>query len=129
MTVVRKQADLKRLARLLKALGHRDRLRIVAALAHQEACVCELTASLGLRQATVSQHLSMLRRAGAVRGQRRGANVFYRIASPLVPPLLEILGIRAVEMLGASAVEAGDEACPNCQHIRSVIRHPGVGHT
>lgn len=87
------QASLRRIARLLKALGHRDRLRIVAALARQEACVCELTAELRLRQATVSQHLGMLRRAGAVQGERVGAKVVYRITHPLIAPLLEALGV------------------------------------
>lgn len=120
------QANLRRLARLLKALGHRDRLRIVAALAHQRACVCELTALLGLRQATVSQHLSMLRRAGAVRGERVGANVVYRITHPLVAPLLETLGVPVADASdGYSGVVRG-ERCSSCQQAPSTRQRPGA---
>ena len=98
-----KPAELRRVARLLKALGHRDRLRIMAVLVRREACVCELTAWLGLRQATVSQHLSILRRVGAVRGRRQGARVYYRAAHPQVARLLQLLGVEAPELPAASA--------------------------
>lgn len=105
--------NLRRLARLLKALGHRDRLRIVAALARRPACVCELTAALGLRQATVSQHLSMLRRVGAVRGQRAGTRVVYRIVHPAVVPLLELLGVAVASARPGDQQVRPDSTCRN----------------
>jgi len=68
------------LSDLLKALGHPVRLAILDVLARDEACVCHLTALLGQRQPTVSQHLMVLREAGLVRDRREGLMVYYRLA-------------------------------------------------
>lgn len=87
------EPQLRRAAVVLKALGHPDRLRMVAALAAREAGVCHLVVLLGLRQPTVSQHLAVLRRAGLVRGRREGLYVYYRVVSPLVRRLLDRLHI------------------------------------
>ena len=70
------------LARLLKALADRTRLRLVSMVAaHEggEACVCELTEPLGLTQPTVSHHLKVLRQAGVVGSEREGLWAYYYV--------------------------------------------------
>ncbi len=69
-------------ARLLKALAHPVRLYFVEVLSVREHCVCELQSLVGLDLSTVSKHLSILRSAGIVRDERRGTQVFYKLATP-----------------------------------------------
>jgi ArsR family transcriptional regulator len=71
-------------AALLKALAHPARLLIVDELSRGERCVCELTELVGTRMPTVSQHLSLLKHAGIVDDEKRGAQVFYRLCAPCV---------------------------------------------
>jgi DNA-binding transcriptional ArsR family regulator len=71
-------------ARVHKALAHPTRLFIVEELSRQERCVCELTAMIGVEMPTVSRHLSVLRSAGIVEPDKRGAQVFYRLKTPCV---------------------------------------------
>ncbi|WP_404980554.1 ArsR/SmtB family transcription factor [Carboxydichorda subterranea] len=101
----------RKAARLLRALGHQDRLRIVLELARSEACVCHLTATLGLRQAAVSQHLAVLRRAGIVKARRDGLYVLYRLANPRVPALLDAVGLQPVPPTPPGPTSC---RCPRC---------------
>jgi len=71
-------------ARVMKSLAHPTRLFIVDELSRGERCVCELTAMIGVRMPTVSRHLSLLKSAGLVADERRGAKVFYRLLTPCV---------------------------------------------
>ena len=71
-------------AEVLKALGHPARLAMVDELARGERCVRDLEALVGLDISTVSKHLSVLRAAGIVVGEKRGAQVFYRLAMACV---------------------------------------------
>lgn len=74
-------APLTSLTRLIKAMAHPARLRILAMLAEGELCVCQLTAALRLAPSTVSAHLGELKRAGLVLEEKRAKFVFY-ILSP-----------------------------------------------
>jgi DNA-binding transcriptional ArsR family regulator len=94
--------EIARRAEVFKALGHPDRLRIVDDLAQGERCVCELVEAVGSSWSTVSRHLSVLRSAGVVKDEKRGLQVFYRIALPCVPSFMDCLDAahrgEAVEM-------------------------------
>jgi DNA-binding transcriptional ArsR family regulator len=57
---------------LLKALGDETRFRILELLLTHDLCVGALAKRVGLSEAAVSQHLQVLRRAGLVRGEKRG---------------------------------------------------------
>ena len=71
---------------LLTALADPVRLEIVRELAGaREVCACDLTECCSVSQPTVSHHLKVLREAGAVVSERRGTNIYYRVA----PDLLE----------------------------------------
>jgi DNA-binding transcriptional ArsR family regulator len=67
------------LAEVFATLGDPTRLRIVAALAHQELCVCDLAATVGQTQSAVSHQLRILRSLGLVRSRREGRLVYYAL--------------------------------------------------
>ncbi len=74
--------ELERMAQILRLLAHAQRLRLVEALERGPAPVHALVETLGLPQATVSQHLNHMRRVGLVDAERRNREVWYRIADP-----------------------------------------------
>jgi ArsR family transcriptional regulator len=85
------------LADRLKALGHPARLKILRVLAERGTCVCgEVVEVMPLAQATVSQHLKVLKEAGLIRGRIDGKNSCYcldpRGVAELREALAELLG-------------------------------------
>lgn len=77
-----KNANLEREAEILKVLGHPIRLKIVAGLLSQSCNVKKMWECLELPQATVSQHLSLLKSKKIIAGRREGTEVFYTVISP-----------------------------------------------
>lgn len=71
-------------ADVFKALAHPSRIFVVSELAKGEQCVCRLTEKIGADKSTVSKHLSILKRAGIIRDERRGNMIFYSLAAPCV---------------------------------------------
>ena len=66
---------------LLTALADPTRLAIVRELAGSgEVCACDFGSCCDVRQPTVSHHLKVLRKAGIVVGERRGTEIWYRLA-------------------------------------------------
>lgn len=77
-----KKADLTRFesqALIMKALSHPTRLFFVDVLARGERCVCELTDMVGADMSTVSKHLSVMKNAGIVTTEKRGASIYYSL--------------------------------------------------
>ena len=74
------ERDALEVAVRLKALADPVRVRIVSLLlAQDEVCTCDLAPAVGVTEATVSHHLSVLKKAGLISdGERRGMNVYYR---------------------------------------------------
>ncbi|MDQ0998662.1 ArsR family transcriptional regulator [Phyllobacterium ifriqiyense] len=67
-------------ARILAALAHPARLRIVRQLSCLDASCCkDIVAGLDLAQSTVSQHLKILVEAGLVRYRQSGQSSHYSI--------------------------------------------------
>ena len=74
----------ERRADVIKALAHPTRLYIVDRLAEHEHCVNELTTLIGSDMSTVSKHLSVLRNAGVVQDEKRGASIYYTLRIPCI---------------------------------------------
>ena len=66
-------------AAILKALAHPTRLFMIEELAKKSYCVQELTEMVGLDISTVSKHLSILKNAGLVNGEKKGKHVYYSL--------------------------------------------------
>ncbi len=67
----------------LKLLSDPVRLRLCALLARAELAVQELVAITGLQQSRISNHLSLLKRAGLVRDRREGTWSFHSLVEPV----------------------------------------------
>ncbi len=90
MTDVKHQL-FEQFAIVAKALGHVHRLDLLDYLAQGERGVDGLARATGLSVANASQHLQNLRRAGLITSQKRGLQVFYRLAGEDVVGLLAAL--------------------------------------
>ncbi|MGB5107430.1 MAG: metalloregulator ArsR/SmtB family transcription factor [Candidatus Zixiibacteriota bacterium] len=78
------QALFEARAKVVKAMAHPTRLFIVDQLSRKELCVCEMTEMIGADTSTVSKHLSILKNAGIVSIDKRGAQVFYTLRVPCI---------------------------------------------
>ena len=72
-------ADFERAAEVFSLLSAATRLRILHALCDSEMCVGDVAAQLEMPQPTVSQHLSLLFRAGLLARRKEGQQVHYRV--------------------------------------------------
>ena len=72
--------DFETLANACKALSHPARLAILQTLARRGPCICgEIVDVMPLSQATVSQHLKILKDVGLIRGEIDGPRSCYCI--------------------------------------------------
>jgi ArsR family transcriptional regulator, arsenate/arsenite/antimonite-responsive transcriptional repressor len=95
------------LASLAKALGHPARVRILRLLLAREACYCgQIVDELPLAQATVSQHLKVLRDAGLIVGEIEGLRTCYWASRKRLAEVHELVGA-----LLAESVEADPDEC------------------
>ena len=87
--------DFEPLARACKALSHPARLAILETLSRKGSCICgEVVDVLPLSQATVSQHLKVLKEAGLITGTFDGPRSCYCINTET----LQSLGVRLGQM-------------------------------
>ena len=63
----------------LKALADEKRLKILRMLLNSDLCVGALANHLGVSKPAVSQHLQILRKAGLVKGEKRGYWTHYMV--------------------------------------------------
>lgn len=78
------------LCQTFKALGDPSRLKILWALNHQEMCVCDIAAFLGITESAVSHQLRLLRTLRLVKNRRAGTILYYRLADDHVSQLVSI---------------------------------------
>lgn len=69
---------------IIKAMSHPTRLLIVDQFSKKERSVNELTEMVDDDVSTISKHPAVLRNAGIVRDERRGAQVFYYLKVPCI---------------------------------------------
>jgi predicted transcriptional regulator len=73
--------DQSRLLQFFKALAHESRLKLLGLVAQREHSVQELAALVGLKEPTVSHHLTMLKELGLV-SQRQDGNTHWYALEP-----------------------------------------------
>jgi ArsR family transcriptional regulator, arsenate/arsenite/antimonite-responsive transcriptional repressor len=85
--------DALEVALRLKAIADPVRVRLMSLLlSRDEVCTCDLAPAVGLTEATVSHHLSVLKRAGLISaGERRGMNVYYRARRESIEALCRVI--------------------------------------
>lgn len=96
----------RRLADLARALSHPARLAILHVLAARTSCVCgEIVEVMPLAQATVSQHLKVLREVGLVQGTVDGPRTCYG---------LDVAGLREASAAFGALLGPLAAADPTC---------------
>ena len=113
-------------ADFFKALMHPVRLQILAILRGGEECVCHMEATLGLRQAYISQHLAVLREAGLVSVRREGWNIYYQAIKAGVFDIVDaaagiVTGEKGTVGLPGDSRTRGC-ACPKCSRSTKVVK-------
>jgi DNA-binding transcriptional ArsR family regulator len=93
----------------LKALADDTRFRIINLLLTHDLCVGALAGHLNISKAAVSQHLQILRKAGLVKGEKRGYWTHYSVDK------------RAIQRIAQDLIKKTDQA----PHIR-VVCHRSV---
>lgn len=71
--------EIERMSQVLKLLGDKTRLTIMAVLKQRECCVCEFVEVFDTSQPSISQHLRKLKDAGLVKEERRGQWIYYSL--------------------------------------------------
>ena len=98
-------------AELFGLLSTPVRLKIISAVCNGERNVSELLAQIPTTQPNMSQHLSMLYRAGVLGKRREGTQIYYRLQSEKVAMLCRAVCTQiAVEL-------DGDEPVPSEERL------------
>lgn len=122
----------------LKALADERRFKIIMVLLDYDLCVGALARHLSISEAAVSQQLQILRKAGLVRGEKRGYWTHYTVEKEILKQIaadLEKLSNRQIPRyscrLGLSSeknslAKEGYEVCNcNCRHPEKLQGEPG----
>ena len=78
-------------AEVFNALAHPLRLKILEKLRRGACCVCRIIPYVGGEQSNVSHHLAILRKAGIVRCEKKGLEVWYEVTDERIFTVLDIL--------------------------------------
>ena len=115
-------------AGLFKGLAHPLRIRILEVLSSAPSVpVSELLAETGLEASHLSQHLAVLRNDHLVLSDRRGSQVFYRLASPQVAELLRVARTLLGEILNRTRHDLGSaDALPAVGSAATVAAAAGA---
>ncbi len=102
-------------ASVFQALAHPTRIAIVETLRAGELSAGALQARLGIEQANLSQHLTILRSRQIVINRKGGNQVFYSLANPVLGHVLDAMRHycqtnlnQAIQMIGEMNREAQD---------------------
>ncbi|GAB3621251.1 metalloregulator ArsR/SmtB family transcription factor [Glutamicibacter endophyticus] len=97
-------------AGLFKGLSHPLRIRILEVLSTgDEVPVSELIKQTGLEASHLSQHLAVLRKNRLVDAERRGSQVFYKIAYRQVTDLLHVARALLGEILASTRQQLSEQ--------------------
>jgi len=75
------------------------RLEILNLLRDRELSVGELAKLVKIRQANLSQHLSIMREKGIVKTRRAGVTIYYSLANPKISKAFDIIREMLLEKL------------------------------
>jgi len=75
----------------LKVLSNSDRLKILCVLVDSEMNVQQIELQTDIHQPTLSQQLTVLRKAEMVSKRREGKQIFYQLSDPKVLTLMQTL--------------------------------------
>ena len=86
-----REKDIEEYAEVFKALANETRLKMLMGVFKDECNVTKIVRKLGVPQSTISQHLSILRNKGIVKGRREGTKICYQVIDEKAREIIEIL--------------------------------------
>ncbi|MBA7531025.1 putative HTH-type transcriptional regulator [subsurface metagenome] len=89
-------------AGVFNALAHPLRLKILEKLRDGTCCVCKIIPYVNGEQSNVSHHLAILRKAGIVRTEKRGIEVWYEVTYPGIFKMIDIVDECIIQNLSKS---------------------------
>jgi DNA-binding transcriptional ArsR family regulator len=112
----------EQIAAPLTAIASPQRIAILLLIGRGEACVCHLEASLGWRQAYISQHLMALRKADILQDRREGRYIFYRLKDTslldLITASARLSGLSAESISALINTDRNPSCeCPQCSPV------------
>jgi Predicted transcriptional regulators len=85
--------DISEMAKVFKALGDENRLRIVNRICcNGEVCACNLLEDLDVTQPTLSHHMKLLRECGLIKARKEGRWMHYSLNMTMFTELEKALG-------------------------------------
>lgn len=109
----------------LKTLANQKRLEIVQLLQNQELTVSEMVDMLGMPQANISQHLSLLRQVRIVTSRKDGLRVYYRLSDKRIVAVIRELRAFLTSQFGREPEIAGLSSLTSS--IYPIVRDPVCG--
>jgi len=82
---------MKQIVQVFKALGDETRLKILIILTQKRICAKGIAKHLDISEATVSQHLKILKEAGTIVGQKEGYYVYYNFQESVFKQLVDFI--------------------------------------
>lgn len=98
----------------LKTLGDANRFKIINLLLGHDLCVGALAQHLGISKPAISQHLQVLRKAGLVKGEKRGYWTHYMVERDVLKQMADTL----VHMAQQPQHDCSDGFCNLIQEIK-----------
>lgn len=78
-------------AEMCRVFTSPKRLEILSLLRGKELSVGELVRGADIKQANISQHLSIMREKGIVKTRRVGVTIYYSLANPKISKAFDII--------------------------------------
>lgn len=92
-------SSLNKLSEIMACIAQPARIQILMAIGTQEACVCHLETVLEMSQASISQHLMILRKIDLVVTRRDGRHIYYGLSNPsLLDVFRKVASINGIDM-------------------------------
>ena len=93
---------------VLKAIADETRMKILTMLLNRNYCVRALARNLELTEATISQHLKVLREAGLLVGEKRGYFMHYDVEKKVLRELAgELEALTDIERKPCTPAQSG----------------------
>jgi ArsR family transcriptional regulator len=89
------------LIEVLKALSHKNRIRIINLLGEKRLCVCELESVMKINQSNASRHLNKLKQSGLIKSTQKAQWVYYYLNEDILeshPFINEIISNELTEV-------------------------------
>ncbi|MBW2060589.1 MAG: winged helix-turn-helix transcriptional regulator [Deltaproteobacteria bacterium] len=110
--------------KIIKGLADGTRFKMLNLLLTHDLCVGALAGQLGISKAAVSQHLQVLRKAGLVKGEKRGYWTHYAVDRAVLHQIAnDIMKMSEQEpsAQGCCFIASSKEApCSECQEFKVV---------